>query len=830
MTAPSRQFVQVAVNLPLQSGIFDYHIPEEMQNLIMPGCLVEVPFGSQLVQGIVLTFTDVPQVPVTKPVRSLVDNFPVVTGLQIGLAQQLADETLNPLAMMLDLMIPPGLSKSGDTLYEIIDGEQVSRRNNTPLQTRLIKILLQRGALRGRQINAALPHTDWRKSIQPLVREGLISTRAVLASPTVNPKTARTAQLACSESEMEILGGNPSRVEAVNQRRLAVLRFLQRERLPVQLNWIIAATGAKPADITWLAGAGLIQLGETEIWRDPLDNVSPSATPIPVLTPEQETALAGIKHGLKTLEMGRELPPFLLEGVTGSGKTEIYLQAASEALHLGRQVIVLVPEISLTPQTVRRFLSRFPGAVGLIHSRLSEGERYDTWRRARSGQLDVIVGPRSALFSPLPRPGLIIVDECHDSSYHQSEDPPFYNAVRAAELYARISNSLLLLGSATPEITQRYRAERENWKVFHLPQRVMAHTSVTQTGEEKMDYLPLPPVEVVDMREELKQGNRSIFSRSLLAGLKAVLQAGYQAILFLNRRGSATYVFCRNCGLVIRCPRCDLPLTVHTGPIALFCHSCGYNRQMPARCPRCQSNQIRQFGTGTEKVETELLKEIPGIRTLRLDASSVQQKGTHDIILSHFVNHRADVLIGTQMLAKGLDLPLVTLVGVILGDVGLNFPDYHAAERSFQVLTQVMGRSGRSPLGGKAILQTYQPEHPAIHYASSYDLDGFYQHELESRREYRYPPFTRLIRLEYRHARLQEAEKEARALADRLKNWIDTGGYASTDLVGPVPCFYGKIKGLYRWQIILRGPDPATLLRDKPLGDWRVQVDPPDLL
>lgn len=826
--APS--YAEVVVNLPLQSGAFDYHIPETFSSTIKPGCLVEVPFGTQLVQGIVLQLVEVAQVPETKPIQSLVDPLPVLTGMQISLARQMAEETLSPLAMILELMIPPGLGKHGDIQYSISDGEGLASQSLTPLQTKVVALLHRRGSLRGRQINAAFPHIDWRKSIQPLIRSGWIFTQPVLPSPTVGPKTARTARLACPPGDVEKLGAESSRSEAVRQRRTAVLQFLSQERLPVQVTWILAATGAKPADLAWLAEKGWIQWGETEIWRDPLEEVEPAILPAPTLTPEQVFAVDGIARGLKQLAAGGNTPLFLLEGVTGSGKTEIYLQAAAKALELGRQVIILVPEISLTPQTVRRFLSRFPGRVGLIHSRLSDGERYDTWRRARSGHLDIIIGPRSALFAPLPHPGLIIIDECHDASYHQSEDPPFFDAVRSAELYAKISGSLLLLGSATPEITQRYRAERESWQVFCLPQRILAHSRAPSEPQNLPQFLPLPPVEIVDMRAELKEGNRSIFSRSLQDALNAVQKNGEQAILFLNRRGAATYVFCRTCGAILRCPRCDLPLTVHVDPDGLSCHSCGYNRKMPGKCPACGSNQIRQYGTGTQKVEQELNHLVPGLRTLRLDADTVQQKGSHEIILSHFVHHRADVLIGTQMLAKGLDLPLVTLVGVVLGDVGLTFPDYHTAERTFQVLTQVMGRAGRSVRGGRAILQTYQPEHHAIQFAARHDLEGFYRQELQFRRETHFPPFSRLVRLEYRHSRLQNAEQEAQKMAVRLRYWMEAGGFSSTDLIGPAPCFHGKRNGLYRWQIILRGPDPTALLRGKALEDWRVQVDPPDLL
>jgi len=549
----------------------------------------------------------------------------------------------------------------------------------------------------------------------------------------------------------------------------------------------------------------------------------------------------------------------LLHGVTGSGKTEIYLLAVQEALRLGRSAIVLVPEISLTPQTVRRFLARFPGQVGLLHSRLSPGERYDTWRRARAGLLKVIVGPRSALFAPLPDLGLVVVDEFHDESYYQDEMEPRYHAVRAAAAYARLANCTLLLGSATPEVTWLYQARREGWPVLELPLRILAHKEEIARIEEDINHgghrehgekgdikdedinygandllsLPLPPVRVVDMRQELKGGNRSIFSRALLEAMQHTLAAGQQAILFLNRRGKATYVFCRECGYSLRCPRCELPLTMHTTQetgATLICHSCGYRRQVPRTCPQCGSRAIRQFGTGTEKVESEVQQALPGVRTLRYDFETTRQRGAHDVLLAHFANHHADVLVGTQMLTKGLDLPLVTLVGVVLADTGLNLDDYRAPERTFQTLVQVAGRAGRSALGGQVILQTFMPEHYAIRAAAGHDFAGFYEQELAYRRKLGYPPFARLVRLELRHPDADEAEQEARRMARQLQQWIDAGDFSATALIGPVPCFYTRLAGNYRWQVVLRGPNPIEVLRGRSLSDWRVEVDPMSLL
>jgi len=881
-------YLEIAVNVPQVSGVFHYHLPPELEGQVGAGHLVEVPFGKQRAQGVVLRTIAEPAVAETRPVLALLDPGPVLTRAQIALAHEMAESTLSPLAAWIDLMLPPGLGQQADTLYQLtVTGEQlsVSSEQSRPVrkggtgaggqkaaalsetQRRLVGLLQKRGPLRGRQIDQAMPHVDWRAASRPLVRQGLVTCRSVLPPPTVQPKTVRTAQLACppeaAEAALTDLGRAGS---AALARRQAMVHFLMREAGPVDVTWAYAESGGSLSDLYVLAERGLVTLGESEVWRDPLAQIEFVPAEPPPLTRDQQTAWEAIQAGLHAATSGQPSPPFLLHGVTGSGKTEIYLRMVDEVIKISRQAIILVPEIALTPQTVRRFVARFPGRVGLVHSRLSAGERYDTWRRARLGQLAVVVGPRSALFTPFPNLGLVVLDEFHDDSYYQSE-PPFYHAREVAVTYARLAGAACVLGSATPDIASYYRAMQGQWGYLSLPSRILAHEQAVRSQIERLraesHYHPLegqaettdlPPVTVVDMRQELKAGNSSIFSRTLQATLGQVLDRGQQAILFLNRRGTATYVFCRDCGHVLKCPHCDLPLTFHTqrssvptihpldlpafqpATFELVCHHCGYQRKMPKTCPQCGGGRIRQYGTGTERVEAEVQALYPQARTLRWDYETTRLKGAHDIILSHFSNQRADVLIGTQMLAKGLDLPLVTLVGAVLADVGLNMPDYRAAERTFSVLTQVAGRAGRSPLGGQVILQTFQPEHYAIQSAAHHDYQAFYQQELAHRRKLGYPPFGRVVRLEYRHADPVQAEAAALSLAAQIQGWISTEGRRATEIVGPVPCFFARLGGLYRWQIVLRGPDPASLLRsrlsgnDRPLHDWRVEVDPVSLL
>ncbi len=655
---------------------------------------------------------------------------------------------------------------------------------------------------------------------------------SVLPPAAVRPKFVRTAELGlapeAARSVLDTLGATP----ATRARRRRALEFLIQRPGAVNVSWVYAASGCSLPDLQALEERELIVLREEEIWRDPLGRRSLESRPVEgasevkvVLTDEQAGALKAIEAGRLAGMRGEPSLPFLLQGVTGSGKTELYLRTASEVVAAGRQVIMLVPEIALTPQTVDRFMRRFPGQVGLVHSKLSDGERYDTWRRARTGALQVIIGPRSALFAPLPRPGLIVLDECHDNSYHQAE-PPFYDAVVAAQAYARISGAVCILGSATPSVIQRYSADTGAFIPLQLTRRIASGVETSPSPE-----LDLPAVQVVDLRLELKTGNRSAFSNELRAAIARVLERGEQAILFLNRRGTATHVFCRNCGTVVRCPRCDTPLTFHVGSAErLLCHRCGYERGMPNTCAECGSAEIRAYGLGTEKVESELRAAFPKARPLRWDWESTRKKGAHDLILHHFAAGRADILIGTQMLAKGLDLPRVTLVGIVMADVGLFLPDPFSAERVFQLLTQVSGRAGRSTRGGRVVLQTYAPDHYAIQAASRHDVSGFHQLELAQRRRLGFPPYTRLLRLEYRHADPLKAEERARSLGETLRDRLAGSAGPMPPLIGPAPCFFSRLEGRYRWQIVLRGANPGEHLRGLLLEDWRVETDPVTLL
>lgn len=638
---------------------------------------------------------------------------------------------------------------------------------------------------------------------------------------------------------------------------LGILNHIEDTGEGLTVKQVREATKSSAAQINKLVDDGLIELHDEHVWRDTLADKHFIPTIAPKLTDDQQNVWDVILKSIKANLWDKpEQNKFLVHGVTGSGKTEIYLRAIEQTLAQGRQAIFLVPEIALTSQTIRRVSERFPDQVAIMHGSLSKEVRYDTWQRARAGEIGIIVGTRSALFTPLPDIGLIILDEEHDSSYKQS--PPeqeayiqhnlagnlTYHAREAAEQLLERNQGILILGSATPDIATYHRAKQGHYTYLHLPNRIMGHrqriyeqaeqfgvVSRYQADTEDALHIELPPVKVVDMRAELRAGNVSMFSRELHDGLKEVLERGEQAMLLLNRRGQSTYVFCRDCGFVVMCERCDNPLTYHRHGEAMRCHHCGHQQPTPDTCPSCQSKRIKFFGAGTQHVEEALKKVFPDAKTLRWDADTASKPELHHDILQKFIDREANIVIGTQMIAKGLDLPLVTLVGVVSADLGLALPDYRATERVFQLLTQVAGRAGRGVLGGKVILQTYQPQHYVVQAASQHDYAGFVEKEIEFRREMGYPPFRRFARILFRYPDFYKTQKQAELGARRVKALIAKHDLSGTDIIGPAPCFFTRINRHYRWHLLLRGPNPAVALRDLKLEQgWQVDIDPVDVL
>ena len=569
----------------------------------------------------------------------------------------------------------------------------------------------------------------------------------------------------------------------------------------------LAEAGGSAIAARALARRGLVLEGARSVRRIPREFALGEDDAV-----RDATATAGQADALGTIlaALGTSAP-FLLHGVTASGKTEVYLRAAARALAMGLGVIVLVPEIALTAQVVARFVARFGERVALLHSALSAGERYDEWRRVLDGTADVVVGSRSALFAPLERPGLVIVDEEQEPSYKQ-ESAPRYHAVDTALALGRIAAAVVVLGSATPRVTTYHAATTGALRLLRLPERV--------------SDLALPPTTIVDLRLELRAGNRGTLSRALRLALERTVAKGEQAILYLNRRGFATVVLCRDCGHVVNCPACDIPFAYHADG-TLVCHRCGRRGDPPERCPKCGSVRIRHLGVGTQRVEEEVRAVVPKAALLRLDRDAVRAKGSHAALFERMRSRRAQVIVGTQMVAKGFDLPGVSLVGVVNADTMLSLPDFSSAERTFQLLTQVLGRSGRGPAGGRGIVQTYLPDHYAVRAAAAHDYSTFAVAELDGRRRFGYPPFAKLVLLQTQAKRADTVERRADAYAKALR----AEAADDAEVLGPAPAFAAKRAGSFRMQLVLRGARPQALLdRVPPSAEWTVDVDPVTLL
>ena len=498
-----------------------------------------------------------------------------------------------------------------------------------------------------------------------------------------------------------------------------------------------------------------------------------------ILTEEQINALNEIENSEQDI--------FLLKGVTGSGKTEIYMRLVEKTLSEGKSAIVLVPEISLTPQMIERFKGRFGSEVALFHSKLSDGERFDEWFRVKEGKAKLIVGARSAIFLPAKDLGLIIIDEEHENTY-KSEQNPKYQTKEVAEYLSRKKKCKVVLGSATPTIESYYRALTGEIELVELNNRI--------------DGSKMPQMELVDMREELRNGNKSLFSRKLYFSIKEKLEKREQIILFLNRRGFSSFVSCRSCGYVFKCEDCDISMTYHKNGF-LVCHYCGKTKREPNKCPKCDSRYVKFFGAGTERVEEEVKKYFKNARVLRMDVDTTRTKDSHEKIYRSFKDGEADILIGTQMISKGLDFPNVTLVGVIAADMSINIPDYRSAEKSFQIITQVAGRAGRGSKEGNVIVQTYTPEHYSLQYASHYDYEGFYDEEFTIRAKMGYPPFGKLLLINAQGKNEDLLKQYMKILAGKIENAVkDEDG---VEILGPIPCIISKIKENFRWQILIKG-------------------------
>ncbi|WP_136606392.1 primosomal protein N' [Paenibacillus dokdonensis] len=806
------QVAKVIVDVPVKDTDrpFDYLIPESMRAWIEIGSRVGVPFGHRTVQGFVVALQEEPSAGGMrlKAIQEVLDVVPPLSPELVKLAEWMSQKYACRFITALQVMVPTALKGKAERYISLGDASEQDEEEDEYSGT-LVRIALetteevrtilayvgQKGEVPAQHLSRIFP--DSAHTIKSLLRKGALQENQSIKDK-LQKKTLKAVDLAV---EPDVAEAALEDFPAKAQRQREVLQFIleMKELLPLPLKEILTSLQVSAATVKGLADKGFISIEDQEVFRDPYRGrrFKPS---VPLqLNDEQQQAYDRIQDTLDAYRHG----VFLLHGVTGSGKTEIYLQTIQHCIEQGRQAIVLVPEISLTPQMVERFKGRFGDLVAVMHSRLSGGERYDEWRKIREGKVKVAIGARSAVFAPFEQIGLIIMDEEHETSYKQEESPK-YHARDVAVKRAQQQGAAVILGSATPSLESYYAARSQSDDNFSPMLLEMKRRAL---GNE------LPAVEIVDMREELKEGNRSMFSRSLHQAIEVRLERQEQTVLLLNRRGYSTFVMCRSCGYVAGCPECDISLTYHQKSNNLRCHYCGYAEPAPSVCPDCGSEHIRYFGTGTQRVEEELAKLFPGIRVIRMDVDTTTEKGSHEKLLKQFRDKKADVLLGTQMVAKGLDFPDVTLVGVITADSALNLPDFRAGEKTFQLMTQVAGRAGRHQLPGEVMIQSYTPDHYSIIHASGHDYHSFVRDELKHRRNLHYPPYCRLILITLTHEQLPLLVRMAENMVSvlqgkaRQRGWfgsLDRLTADAFDVLGPVASPIPRIKNRYRFQCMVK--------------------------
>ncbi len=734
--------------------------------------------------------------------------------IQMRAARWMARETASGLMDALALFLPPGTTQQTRAYLEIT-ARDLDTGPYTPAQRKLLKLLSERGETSIESARTAMG-SSLASVIPALEKAGALHVRHRIV----------TTRSSVPEEHWVRLLGTPNLADFARAPKQAELvKALQRRARLAGDGYVLTADLLAQTGLQRSVVKALVEKGVIEEIARPRGATSPQDRPdaIPELTPAQAAAWAAIERSLQE----RAGETFLLYGVTGSGKTELYLRAAAWCLRHGHSALILTPEIALSSQVAARFTARFGNQVAILHSALSPAERSSTWRGVADGVYPIVVGPRSALFAPVKNLRLMVLDEEHDQAYKQGETPR-YHARAVAEFMAGETGATLLLGSATPSTETYWRAEQGEISRLDLPERV-GPALRKDDGSYAGSFLELPQVEIADMRLELHRGNTSLLSESLQEVLGATLRRGEQAILLLNRRGMATVVLCRSCGVTVVCPFCDIPLVYHHDRSQLVCHRCDH-REAPTRQCRSCGGPLDFFGAGTQRVESEAQRLFPQARVLRWDQDIVRRHGGADGLLRKVEQGEVDIIVGTQMVAKGFDLPLVTAVGVVNADVGLHLPDFRSGERTFSLLTQVAGRAGRRGPGSRVVIQSYTPEHYAIQAAARHDYPGFFAEEIDFRRTHRYPPFVRLARFTYRHKDDATCAQAADAMARNLAMHARNRG-ASMDLLGPAPAFASRVRGEYQWQVIMRSPEMDTLLDGLPHEPgWVVDVDPQSLL
>ncbi|MBV6626327.1 MAG: primosomal protein N' [Rivularia sp. (in: Bacteria)] len=816
-TIPQHQWVEVLVDCPRMTGLLTYGLPPGLE--VEPGDILSVPLNTQTIGGIAIRKLSQP--PKDIPIAKIKNVEDVVSAgffpdFYWQLLNKIATYYYTPLIQVIRVALPPGLLGKSQRRIKLIPHQNTSQYLSSsslpfslsPAARKILDLLQAQPegnysfVYLSRQVRGAY------RALRELRRLGLIET--YLESPRLNKPKLQKAVILIDNSFKQDL----------TARQTEILEVLRRRGGEMWQTELLQACSTSSSVIKTLEKKSYVVVEEKEILRtDTQNNVDETFT-----SGQAKNLTSAQQIALETINNLNGYASILLHGVTGSGKTEVYLQAIAPLLQEGKSALVLVPEIGLTPQLTDRFRARFGSKVSVYHSALSDGERYDTWRQMLAGEAQVVIGTRSAIFAPLPNLGLIVLDEEHDSSFKQDSPIPTYHARKVATWRAQLQNCPLILGSATPSLESWVAAgrggeggdgetrgqgdkgtRRQGDKITHNSSLLTPNSfpsSYYLSLPERVNSRPLPPVEIVDMRSELQQGNRSIFSKSLQQGLQQLVETGQQGILFIHRRGHSTFVSCRSCGYVMECPYCDVSLSYHQTEAGaaqvLRCHYCNYSTPHPKNCPDCCSPYLKFFGSGTQKVAQELTKQFPDLRFIRFDSDTTRNKGAHRTLLTRFAKGEAHLLIGTQMLTKGLDLPQVTLVGVVSADGLLHLSDYRASERAFQTLTQVAGRAGRGEDPGRVIIQTYTTEHPVIEAVQQHDYQTFIADELEQREALNYPPLGRLILLRLSSLDDVQVENTAVEIAEKLQQQPEI------DVLGPAPASILRVANRYRWQILLK--------------------------
>ncbi len=789
-------FVTVAINIPAEKT-FSYEVPAAQEKDVAVGKRVLVPFGNRRLTGYILEITSTTAYEKTKEIIEILDHAPLFNHDDLRFYEWVSRYYLYPLGKTMGEILPSGTDIKSDTWLCL--AEDADRRRSSGLSSGREQILaVLRGCPQGltlSRLKRRLGRDTVRADIHCLHERGLLTLEDRLMPGRVSAKTDRIVNL-CPEAELPV---------RLTPKQAALVEFL-RQKGNTSLSLLASEFANASALVKRMAKKGIVSITEEEVHRRPAPvpsltgaadaEVSPDGACPPIALNEQQKA--AVREILKSLASKR-FSTCLLHGVTGSGKTEVYLSAVEEVLRIKGGVIFLVPEIALTPQLISRISDKLRGVeTAVLHSGIPEAVRYDQWRRIQRGEIGMVVGARSALFAPVRNLRLIIVDEEHDFSYKQ-EERLRYNARDMAVVKARLNDATVILGSATPGIQTFFNGRKEKYRYLSLTDRV----------EDR----PLPRVEVVDMRKEreLKE-HFPILSRRLEEELRQTLANGNQALLFLNRRGFNTFMICTACGHAFRCRNCELALTHHASEGVLKCHYCDFTLKAPPLCPQCRGGRVKSYGVGTERLEDEVKRLFPKARVSRMDSDTTARRGAHARILQALHRRELDVLVGTQMIAKGHDYPGITLVGVISADTSLNIPDFRAAERTFQLLTQVAGRSGRGDEPGKVVIQTFNPDHYAVRRAQSHDYAGFYADELPLRRDLLYPPFSRIVNLHFSSIHrergltaVENAGKIAGALA------LKAAKREEIQVIGPAEAPLARIRNRYRWQLLLKGKNVNVL-------------------